>query len=64
MSATQRSESGAAMSTKPKPKKNTAEYQRDKRLRQAAKRETTKNSWFQRVALSWPAPRQGDGQSA
>jgi len=52
------------MSTKPKPKKNTAEYQRDKRLRQAAKRETAKNSWFQRVALSWPAPRQSDGQSA
>lgn len=39
-----------------RPKKDTAEYQRDKRLRQAAKRETAKNSWFQRNALSWPAP--------
>ena len=52
------------MQTKPKPKKGTAEYQRDKRLRQAAKRVAAKNSWFQRVALSWPAPRQSDGQSA
>ena len=39
-----------------RPKKDTAEYQRDKRLRHAAKRETAKNSWFQRNALSWPVP--------
>jgi hypothetical protein len=39
-----------------KPVKDSAEYQRDKRLRQAAKRQTAKNRAFHKLALSWPAP--------
>lgn len=39
-----------------KPAKDSAEYQRDKRLRQAEKRQTAKNRAFHKLALSWPAP--------
>jgi hypothetical protein len=48
-----------ARSTEPprtKPVKDSAEYQRDKRLRQAARRETVKNLTFHKRFLSWPAP--------
>lgn len=51
-----RAEARAAEPARMKPIKDSAEYQRDKRLRQAAKRQTAKNRAFHKLALSWPAP--------
>jgi len=51
-----RAEARSAEPSRTKPVKNSAEYQRDKRLRQAAKRDTVKNLTFHRRFLSWPAP--------
>lgn len=51
-----RAEARSAEPSRTKPVKDSAEYQRDKRLRQAAKRQTAKNRAFHKLALSWPAP--------
>lgn len=51
-----RAEARSAEPSRTKPVKDSAEYQRDKRLRQAAKRDTVKNLTFHKRFLSWPAP--------